>query len=494
MTLSKITRNESKTKKQLIEELTRLRKRITELEKSAAGRRRGKEKIDKQNEFYKNIIDSLPYPFMVIDVKDYTVEITNAAAGGGDLSKGVTCHAISHHRGKPCTSVEHPCSIEIVKETKKPVVVEHIHYNKEGKRINVEVHVYPILDNSGNVSRIIEHSLDISKRVQTKRKLKESETKHRVLFNAIPDMIFRIKRDGTFIDFRPAEGFEPYMPPHEFLGRKIQEVMPKNIAEPAMRLMRQVLSNGEGRSFEYQLTIKDEKHDYEARFVASGEDVVLAIVRDVTERKKAEEQIKKSLKEKEILLKEIHHRVKNNLQIIHSLLSLQAKYLNDEQDKSLFRQTQNRIKTMALIHEKLYTSQDFVNIDFREYIQNLSAHLLRSYSVASRIELRIKVEKITLDIDSAVPCSLVINELVANSIKHAFSNDKKGCITIDFHTNKKDYVLSVQDNGKGLPENLDYRNTESLGLQLVCALAKQLHGKVRLSRSKGTKFTITFKK
>lgn len=213
-----------------------------------------------------------------------------------------------------------------------------------------------------------------------------------------------------------------------------------------------------------------------------------------TEHKQTENQIKTSLKEKETFLKEIHHRVKNNLQIIHSLLSLQAEYLNDKQDKSLFRQTQNRIKTMALIHEKLYTSQDFVNIDFREYIQNLSAHLLRSYSVASRIGLRIEVEKITLDIDRAVPCSLVINELVTNSIKHAFSNDKKGCITIDFHTNKKDYVLSVQDNGKGLPENLDYRNTESLGLQLVCALAEQLHGKVRLSRSKGTKFTITFKK
>ncbi len=213
-----------------------------------------------------------------------------------------------------------------------------------------------------------------------------------------------------------------------------------------------------------------------------------------TEQKQTEAQIKTSLKEKEMLLKEIHHRVKNNLQTIHSLLSLQTKYLNDEQDKSLFKQTQDRIKTMALIHEKLYTSQDFVNIDFREYIQNLSAHLLRSYSVASRIGLRIEVEKITLDIDRAIPCSLIINELVTNSIKHAFSNDKKGCITIDFHTNKKDHVLSIQDNGKGLPENLDYRNTESLGLQLVYALTEQLHGKVRLSRSKGTKFTITFKK
>ncbi|MGB3480131.1 MAG: histidine kinase dimerization/phosphoacceptor domain -containing protein [bacterium] len=225
-----------------------------------------------------------------------------------------------------------------------------------------------------------------------------------------------------------------------------------------------------------------------------GKNAVLGILTDITEIKQMENKLRKSLAEKEILLKEIHHRVKNNLQIIHSLLSLQAKYLNDEQDKSLFRQTQDRIKTMALIHEKLYTSQDMVNIDFREYIQNLSAHLLRSYGTASRIELRIEVEKIMLDIDRAVPCSLIINELITNSIKHAFSNGKKSCITIDFYTNKKEYVLSVADNGKGLPDNFDYRNTKSLGLQLVCALTEQLHGNINLGKNKGTKFTITFRK
>ncbi|MDZ7261537.1 MAG: ATP-binding protein, partial [candidate division KSB1 bacterium] len=220
--------------------------------------------------------------------------------------------------------------------------------------------------------------------------------------------------------------------------------------------------------------------------------------RDITERKQAEDQIKASLKEKELLLKEIHHRVKNNLQVISSLLNLQAGYIKDTQALELFQESQNRIKSMALIHEKLYRSQNLAKIDFKEYIHNLTNYLFRSYrAFSNNIVPKIKVDNIYLGIDTAIPCGLIINELVSNAMKHAFPAGKTGKIWINFSatTNRRHsdkLVLSVRDNGVGFPRDLDFRNTESLGLQLVNTLTKQLKGTIELDRSRGTKFKITF--
>jgi two-component sensor histidine kinase/CBS domain-containing protein len=217
---------------------------------------------------------------------------------------------------------------------------------------------------------------------------------------------------------------------------------------------------------------------------------------ELAERKRTEEQLKTLVKEKDSLLKEIHHRVKNNLQIISSLLRLQSDYMKDEKVLALFKESQNRIRSMALIHEKLYQSKDILRISFSEYILDLTSTLLRSYTAVSQtVELHLEVNDIWLTIDTAIPCGLIINELVSNSLKHAFPTDSQNNkISIKILSLGNDrFRLTVGDNGIGLPQNINFRNTESLGLQLVCTFTEQLEGEIELDVSKGTSFSITFK-
>jgi two-component sensor histidine kinase len=219
---------------------------------------------------------------------------------------------------------------------------------------------------------------------------------------------------------------------------------------------------------------------------------VLLTITDITEQKLAQERIKASLKEKEVLLKEVHHRVKNNLQVISSLLSLQAGYVNDKQALELFKESQNRVRSMAIIHERLYQSKDLGRIDFRGYVRDLADNLFRSYGVDSgRIMLNVNVDNVFLGVDMAIPCGLIVNELVSNSLKYAFPEGRKGEIRIDlFPEGEKNLVLIVKDNGIGFPEELDFRNTETLGLQLVNTLTEQVGGTITLSREGGTMFKI----
>ena len=214
---------------------------------------------------------------------------------------------------------------------------------------------------------------------------------------------------------------------------------------------------------------------------------------DITEHKKAEEQIKASLKEKEVLLREIHHRVKNNLQVISSLLKLQSQHIDDKQYVEMCKESQNRVKSMALIHEMLYQSKHLSKINFKDYIRTLTNYLFRSCGACpGKIALKIDSENVYLAIDNAIPCGLIINELVSNSLKHAFPDGKEGEIKIALHSiNKEDIELVVRDDGVGIPEGLDFRNTKSLGLHLVVILAEdQLHGEIKLGRNKGTEFQI----
>lgn len=228
--------------------------------------------------------------------------------------------------------------------------------------------------------------------------------------------------------------------------------------------------------------------------LASQAAISLENARLVDDMKKAKEQIKGSLQEKEVLLKEIHHRVKNNLQVISSLLNLQLGYIEDKHGIEIFKESQNRVKSMALIHEKLYESKDLSRIDFAEYIRSLTASLFRSYGVSpGAITLKINGDDVLLGIDTAIPCALIINELISNSLKHAFPARKEGKIRITLRSDNDDkFTLIISDNGVGFSKDLDFRNTETLGLQLVMTLVQQLKGTIELDRSSGTEFKITF--
>jgi PAS domain S-box-containing protein len=266
-----------------------------------------------------------------------------------------------------------------------------------------------------------------------------------------------------------------------------------------------------------------------------GEVHLQGIILDITEHKKAEEAL---LQIEEIRKKEIHHRIKNNLQVISTLLYLESGNFTDENVIEAFKDSQHRVKSMALVHEKLYQSEDMVSVDFADYIQNLANYLFQSYSLDNRkVSLKLEVENVFLGMDTAVPLGIIINELVSNSLKHAFVSQKEGEIYIELYSNgtyEKDapldapledqiyknpqtntgrmrtketddltcipepreekLTLIVRDNGTGLPKDLDFRNTSSLGLQLVTTLVEQLEGSIKLDITKGTKFEISFVK
>ncbi|MHC4266866.1 MAG: histidine kinase dimerization/phosphoacceptor domain -containing protein [Planctomycetota bacterium] len=207
-------------------------------------------------------------------------------------------------------------------------------------------------------------------------------------------------------------------------------------------------------------------------------------------------KLKELLNEKELLMREIFHRVKNNMQVISSLLSLQCKYIKDEKYIEMVKESQDRIKVMALIHENLYRSKDLSNIDFNDYIKSLVKGLFLSYKMdTNKIALKINIETVFFAIETAIPCGLIINELVSNSLKYAFPDGRVGEINITFRSlDKGELEIIVSNDGVSFPKDLDFRNTESLGLRLVTNLAEnQLHGKIELNRSKGTEFQISFK-
>jgi PAS domain S-box-containing protein len=246
-------------------------------------------------------------------------------------------------------------------------------------------------------------------------------------------------------------------------------------------------------TYEIKEKLKNEWSVEEYDFVLSVSGF-LSMVLETAERIKAEKEIENSLKEKELLLREIHHRVKNNLQVISSLLYLQSKKIKDKQTLDVFIESQNRVKTMVLVHEKLYQSKDFVKINHSEYIRSLINSIFQSYMTNSdAVILDLKVQNLYLNLDTTIHCGLIINELVSNSLKYAFPDERKGTIGVEFFLDNRDvYHLIVSDNGIGFPEVINFRETESLGLQLVLTLVEQLEGNIELDASSGTTFKITF--
>lgn len=222
---------------------------------------------------------------------------------------------------------------------------------------------------------------------------------------------------------------------------------------------------------------------------------ISGIAHDITVKTLSKEKLKESLKEKEILLKEVHHRVKNNLQVISSILNLQTSYVKDDKTLDILRESQNRIKSMSFIHETLYQTTDFSKINFSQYIVSLSKNLVHSYGIyEDLVDLNLQVGEISLDLDLSIPCGLIINELVSNALKYAFLEKKKGEIKIELFEKSGNVNLIVQDNGLGLPKEINYKETDSLGLQLVMTLVEQINGKISLDNTKGAMFSIVFKK
>jgi len=375
-------------------------------------------------------------------------------------------------------------------------------YSKDGQRVMVLLNSTTRRDAQGNVVGVVGVGQDITERVRAEEEVKSSERRLKVLFEFAPDAIYVNDLKGTFVDGNQAAEELTGYKREELIGKsflKLKLLPPSQIPKAAALLARNVLGQPTGPD-EFTLNRKDggqvsvEIRTFPVKI--QGQSLVLSIARDITEHKRADAQIKASLAEKEVLLREIHHRVKNNLQIVASLLYLQSQKIEDEQTIDMFKESQGRVKSMALIHEDLYRSEDMARIDFEGYIRKLVADLYSSYGLsASRIKSTIEARGVSLGIDTAVPCGLVINELMTNSLKHAFPEGRAGEIKITFHATDDDqFELTVSDDGVGLPDGFDIHQTATLGLRLVHNLVEtQLQGTIALDRSKGTQFAIKFR-
>lgn len=220
---------------------------------------------------------------------------------------------------------------------------------------------------------------------------------------------------------------------------------------------------------------------------------VVGISRDISRQTDIKNKLKDSLHEKEILLKEVHHRVKNNMQVISSILNLQSSFVSDKNTLEILKESQNRIKSMSFIHESLYQTKDMSSINLSDYIVNLSNNLLYSYKTnRSLVDFKLDIENINIGLDQAIPCGLILNELVSNALKYAFPNEQKGKLSIEVKEEDNELFLRVEDNGVGFEKEFNYENANSLGLQLVHTLVEQLDGTIKVETEKGTRYLIRF--
>ncbi len=352
-----------------------------------------------------------------------------------------------------------------------------------------------------NIEGIVVTTHPIHQRKEMENALLKSEEKYRTLFQEDPDYTILIGTDSKLLDANNATTNMTGLSRHELIGKNFSElkIIPPEDIELHLGKINRIL---QGELVEpYESRLIDKKGNIRwtlIRYTAVREkkniSYILGIATDITVQKLAENRLRSSLKEKNILLQEIHHRVKNNMQIISSLLNLQIKYVDEEEAVNVLKESQNRVQSMAMIHEKLYESENLTNINFVEYIQSLVSNLFNSYNIKnSRIKTILKLGKVNLNIETAIPCGLIISETVSNCLKYAFPNDMSGEIFISLKSVDSGYELIIRDNGIGLPEKLEFDKLESLGLLLVNNLAEQIDGKLVINKQNPTEFKITFK-
>jgi PAS domain S-box-containing protein len=386
---------------------------------------------------------------------------------------------------------------EIKKEIEVPIVYLSA-YNDEITRKEAE-YTLPFnfiakpFDNN-----LLKYAIEMAlSRHEMEKRVLESEARFRVVFDSVPDQIFIKDKNSVYTMVNPALEQFFGIKSEELVGKTDSELFTPDHVEHILKIDQNVLK-GEvikeetppvGQSKAILQVIKSPMYS------SNGEIIGLCgIARDITQQKNDEEIIKKSLHEKEMLMREINHRVKNNLTVISSLLSLQSSYVADEEAKGMFKDSQNRARAMALIHERLYQSKDLKRIDFADYISTLAIDLFNTYQInQDRITLDLEIEETLLDVNTAIPLGLILNELISNSLNYAFSDGKHGKINISLKkTTENQFILEVFDNGIGIPQDFDIKNTNSFGLQIVSILIDQIQGALEIDNNGGTRFVILF--
>lgn len=344
---------------------------------------------------------------------------------------------------------------------------------------------------------------EITQKERAEKKLKEQLLRTTAIFESSSNtFLLTLDLEGKVLSFNTQ--FKEYF--HRLSGLNLENgqdfvsSLTTFLSDREVKTFRYLLARvhkGKQRQLELHINVNDRDYWLEVYlspiFDVNEEVIEVSLVaHDITEKQIASEEIKESLKEKDILLKEIHHRVKNNMQVISSILNLQSSYVEDENTLRILQESRNRIRSMAMIHESLYRRDDFSSIDFSGYIENLVYNLISSYSIGQKIKINKNLERVSIDLDQAIPCGLLVNEVITNALKYAWEEEGAGSIDIKLKKEGKMILLEIADNGKGLPEEFDSIKSDTLGLQLIITLVEQLEGELNVDISKGTKYLIKF--
>jgi PAS domain S-box-containing protein len=374
---------------------------------------------------------------------------------------------------------------------------ESLLMTREGTPLPVEI-ICKIIDYNGHPA-VLSTIRDITERRLAQAALKESETRYRMIGDLVPFGVWACDGSGNFTYL--SESFL------SVLGITLEEcrkngwmhLLPREDYDRTIADWRQCIQTGSFWDYEYRIVDKKGKvfivlsrgapHADSTGKISSWVGIHL----DITERKRYEERLENSLREKEVIIKEVHHRVKNNMQVISGFLELQSNFIEDPTAVEKLIESQRRVRTMALVHEKLYQSKSLVAINAAEYIKSLIADLMDSYSISTPVDVSVDVDDVNITLDMAIPCGLIINELVTNSLKYAYRGRQEGKLSLTMHHREDHmYSLVIQDDGVGLPPDFEVRSAASLGMQLVGVLVRQLGGVMKTNSDKGARFTIVF--
>lgn len=328
------------------------------------------------------------------------------------------------------------------------------------------------------------------------KKILESEDIWKYVFDALPDLIAILDNNHKVVKINKAMANRLGVSPEEGVGLNCYEVV-HHTDSPILNCPHsKLIEDGTEHTEEVQ---EDNLGGY---FLVTASPILdtagkvlgsVHIARDITQRREMEKKLEKALEDKEILMKEIHHRVKNNLMMISSLLNIQSHYIKDQEVKDIFAESQNRANSMALLHQELYESGDMNDIELSEYLRSLSTEIMHSYNSKNKsVDLTLDLEQGTIDVDRAIPIGLIATETIINSFKHAFP-EGNGKILIKFFKENDSFVLIISDNGVGFPENLDFRSQGNMGMMLINGLINQIDGSIDMKRENGTTFIIKFK-
>ncbi|MBI5473794.1 MAG: PAS domain S-box protein [Ignavibacteriae bacterium] len=366
---------------------------------------------------------------------------------------------------------------------------------KDGVEIPLEIGLSPLMTSEG--SFVLASIVDITERKRAEEALRKSEERHRTTLDNMMQGCQIVDFNWRFRFVNDAAARQRKQTPEALLGHTMMEVYPGIEETTLFAELKHCMLERAVRRIEDEFMFPDGSTAWFELNVQPAPEGIFILSIDISERKWAEAKLKISLREKEVLLKEIHHRVKNNLQVIASLLDLQASYTRDEKVIEMFRETRDRAYVMSGVHELLYQTKDLTRIDLGEYLNTLVNDLVASYGTdRSLISLELKMDSLFVNMDTANCAGLIVHELISNALKHAFPDGREGGVTVELRqqvqTEEHRIKLTVSDDGVGFAPGLDFRATESLGLQLVNTLVEQLQGNIALDATAGTRFIITF--